>query len=334
MKVATFSTRPYVREFLDGANLWHHHELTYLEPRLCTETAPLAAGFPAVCIFVNDRADGDVLTQLSAADTRLIALRCAGFNNVDLNAAADLGITVVRVPTYSPHAVAEHAVGLILALNRKIHRAWSRAREGNFTLDGLMGFDLYGRTVGVVGTGRIGSIIAEIMHGFGCTILAYDSRPNDQLEWTVQYVPMAELLEQSDIITLHCPLTPETYRLIDEAAIAAMKPGVMLINTSRGAIIDTRAAIAALKSGHLGYLGLDVYEEEADLFYEDLSNQMIQDDVFARLLTFPNVIITGHQAFFTREAMAHIAETTLANIAAFEQNATLVNEVTPAKMMR
>jgi len=328
MKITVFSTKKYVREFLDRANERHGHELTYLEVRLTAATAPLAKGGEAVCIFVNDQADADALKLLAAGGTRLIALRCAGFNSVDLATARQLGVTVTRVPAYSPHAVAEHTVGLILALNRKIHRAYARVREGNFALDGLLGFDLHGRTVGVVGTGRIGSIVARILNGFGCRILAYDIAPDADLASLVEYGPLGELFAESEIVTLHCPLTPRTRHLINESVVSTMKDGVMLINTSRGALIDARAVIPALKSGKIAYLGLDVYEEEADLFFEDLSDEVIQDDVFARLLTFPNVIVTGHQAFFTREALVNIAETTLSNVTDFANGRPPANQVT------
>ncbi len=330
MNIALFSARSYLHAFFEKANLWRHHQLTYFESRLSAETAPVATGFRAVCIFVNDVADRQVLTLLRAGGTELLALRCAGYNNVDILAAADLGLPVVRVPGYSPHAVAEHTVGLMLVLNRKIHRAYQRVREGNFSLSGLMGFDMAGKTVGVVGTGRIGAIVARILHGFGCHVLMYDPRPDDALEAVGDYTSLEEVFSESDIITLHCPLTPETHYLIDSDAIRRMKPNTMLINTSRGALVDTRAVTAALKSGRIGYLGLDVYEEEAGLFYADLSDEMIQDDVFARLLTFPNVIITSHQSFFTEEAMDQIAETTLASVTAFEQGAPLTYEVTPS----
>jgi D-lactate dehydrogenase len=335
MKVAVFNTKPYDQEFLQASNTAHRHELVFFEPRLTYETRTLAAGFPAVCIFVNDQLNAAVLTELAQHGTRLIALRCAGFNNVDLVAARDQGMTVVRVPAYSPHAVAEHTVALILALNRNIYRACVRVREGNLALDGLLGFDLYGRTVGIIGTGKIGAIVAHIMNGFGCHLLAVDPFPNPECAALgVKYTALPELFATSDIITLHCPLTPETYHLINAQALSQMKPGVMLINTGRGALIDTRAVIGALKSERVGYLGLDVYEEEADLFFEDLSNRVIQDDVFARLLTFPNVIITGHQAFFTREALRNIADTTLTNITDFEQGRTLVNEVTAERLIK
>ena len=330
MKVAVFSAKPYDRQFLKEANGSGSHELVFFEPHLDENTVPLAAGFPAVCVFVHDRLNAGALKSLVDGGTRFVALRCAGFNNVDLVAAAELGVRVVRVPAYSPYAVAEHAVGLMLALNRRLIRAHARVREGNFSLEGLMGFDLKGKTAGIVGTGNIGSVAARILHGFGLRILAYDPYPNQSLteELGVEYVPLGKLFEESDIITLHCPLTPDTRHLIDIKALAAMRRGVMLINTGRGGLVDTQAVIAALKSGKVGYLGLDVYEEEADLFFEDLSEQIIQDDVFARLLTFPNVIITGHQGFFTKEAVERIAETTIKNLDELERGDPLTNEVT------
>jgi D-lactate dehydrogenase len=328
MKVAVFSTKPYDQAFLAAANAQHGHELHFFESHLTSETTVLAAGFPAVCIFINDSLNAEALAALARQGTRLLALRSAGFNHVDIAAAEKLGLTVVRVPAYSPHAVAEHTVALILTLNRKIHRAYARVREGNFALDGLLGFDLYGRTVGVVGTGKIGAIVAQIMHGFGCRMLAYDRVANPACEAiAVEYVSLESLLVASDIVTLHAPLTPETHHLIDAAAIAQLKPGAMLINTSRGALVDTEAIISGLKSGQIGYLGLDVYEQESDLFFEDLSNTVIQDDVFQRLLIFPNVIVTGHQAFFTETALKNIAETTLANLTDFEQGRPCVNQV-------
>jgi D-lactate dehydrogenase len=320
MQVVVFSTKPYDRQFLDAANAASGggHRMHYMEARLSAQTVSLAEGADVVCAFVNDALDRDVLSELARRGTRLIALRCAGFNNVDLAAARDLGLTIARVPAYSPHAVAEHTLALILALNRKIHRAYNRVREGNFALDGLLGFDLAGRTAGVIGTGKIGEIVVRILVGFDCKVLAADPQHNPAvIAAGAQYVPLETLLEQSDVITLHCPLTPQTRHLIDARALGLMRRGAMLINTSRGAIIDTRAVIVALKSGRVGSLGIDVYEEEADLFFEDLSGQLIQDDVFARLLTFPNVLITGHQAFLTEEAMTNIADTTLANIDAF-----------------
>ncbi len=329
MNVAVFSTKPYDRKFLEAANVAHQHELRFFEPHLTLETCALAEGFPAVCVFVNDRLNTEVLRRLAQQGTRLIALRCAGFNNVDVETARALDLTVVRVPAYSPHAVAEHAIGLMLALNRKIHRAHARVREGNLALEGLLGFDLHGKTVGIVGTGTIGHLVARILQGFGCRLLAFDPIVNPAcLKIDVEYVDLPTLFARSNIITLHCPLTPETHHLVDAGALEQMQPGVMLVNTSRGGVVDTPAVINALKTGHVGYLGLDVYEEEADLFFEDLSDRVIQDDVFARLLTFPNVIITGHQAFFTQEALESIASTTLSNITVFDQGKTTGNEVT------
>lgn len=331
MRVAVFNTKPYDREFLAAANADERHEFVFLEPLLSPATAKLAEGFTAVCAFVNDRLDTPVLEVLAAGGVRLIALRCAGFNNVDLPTAARLGIRVIRVPAYSPHAVAEHTVGLMLALNRKLHKAYNRVREGNFSLDGLLGFDLFGRTVGIVGTGQIGACTARIMHGFGCKLLAYDVRENTEVKGLgARYVPLDELLAASDVVTLHCPLTKETHHLIDAARLAQMKQGVMLINTGRGALIDTRAVIHALKSGRLGALGIDVYEEEGDLFFRDHANKPILDDVFSRLLTFPNVLITGHQAFFTRNALEAIAASTIAGLDEFEEGKKLTNEVPTA----
>ncbi|MEH2206159.1 MAG: 2-hydroxyacid dehydrogenase [Nostoc sp.] len=328
MKVAVFSTKAYDRKFLLAANSPIQHELVFFEPRLNRDTAILAAEFPAVCVFVHDQVDAPTLELLASRGTRLIVLRCAGFNNVDLQAAADLGITVVRVPAYSPYGVAEHAVGLILSLNRKIHHAYNRVREGNFSLNGLLGFNLHERTVGIVGTGKIGLILGQIMKGFGCHILAYDVYRNPELEALGgKYVELPELFANSDIISLHCPLTPETHHLINTEAIEQIKPGVMLINTSRGALIDTQAVIEGLKSGKIGYLAVDVYEQESELFFEDLSGEIIQDDIFQRLTTFPNVLITGHQAFFTAEALYNIAETTFANITDVEQGRACANEI-------
>jgi D-lactate dehydrogenase len=330
MRVAVLSAKSYDREFLTAVNADgdFKHELTFLEPRLNEQTASLAHGFPAVCAFVNDHADQSVLQTLARGDTRLLALRCAGFNQVDLSAAKELGIAVVRVPAYSPYATAEHAVALMLALNRKIVRANARTREGNFSIEGLLGFDMHGKTAGVIGTGKIGTIVCRILHGFGCRLLAYDIVPNADCERLgVRCVSLQELYTESDIITLHCPLTPQTRHLINAAALERMKAGVMLINASCGAMIDTPAVIEALKSGKIGYLGLDVYEEEENLFYEDRSLQGFPDDVFARLLKFPNVLITGHQAYFTREALRNIAATTLANIRDVEQGRQCVNAV-------
>jgi D-lactate dehydrogenase len=295
---------------------------------------PVGRGVPVICAFVNDTLDAHVLLALLKQGVRLIALRCAGFNHVDLEVADHLGLTVTRVPAYSPHAVAEHTLALILALDRKIHKAYNRVREGNFALEGLLGVELHGRTAGVVGTGKIGAIVARILLGFGCKILAYDVRQNPDLTAAgVSYVPLDDLFRQSDVITLHCPLQPETFHIVNEDSLALMKRGVLLVNTSRGPLLDSRAAVRALKSGKLGALGLDVYEEEGDLFFEDLSNRVIQDDVFSRMLTFPNVIITGHQAFFTQRALEAIAQETLANITAFERGEPPPGRIT-AEMVR
>lgn len=330
MDVAVFSTRSYDREFLDLANAaaGNSHTLRYFDASLSEQTVALTAGSGAICAFVNDRLDQNILAALHSQGTRLVALRCAGFNHVDLEAAEALEIAVARVPAYSPEAIAEHTVALILSLNRKLHRAYVRVREGNFALDGLLGFNLGNRTVGIVGTGRIGAVVAHILQGFGCTLLAFDPVPDEILEQRgVTYVPFPELMERSDIVTIHCPLTPQTHHLIDANSLKLIREGAMLINTSRGAVVDTRAVIAGLKSGRIGALGLDVYEEEGDLFFRDLSETMLQDDVFARLLTFPNVLITGHQGFFTREAMTAIAETTIHNISSFEETGRAAHQI-------
>jgi D-lactate dehydrogenase len=332
MRVAVFSTKPYDRESLDGLAPSHGHELHYLEPHLTAETARIAAGFPTVCVFVNDQLDRATLEILAAGGTRLVALRCAGFNNVDLRAATELGVAVVRIPAYSPYAVAEFAVGLILSLNRGIHRAYARTRDNNFALDGLLGFDLHGRTVGVIGTGAIGAIVARIMRqGFACEVLAADLDPKPELTAVgVRYMAPRELAAASDIISLHCPLTPETRHVVNRETIGLAKRGFMLVNTSRGGLVDAEALIDGLKSGQIGGAALDVYEQEADVFFENLSDQIIQDDTLQRLLTFPNVLLTGHQAFFTRDALTNIAETTLGNITAFERGERLANQVTVA----
>lgn len=328
MKVAVFSSKSYDRTFLEAANADRQHELVFFEPRLNLETSVLTAGFPAACVFVNDQLDAKTLRAIAQNGVRLLALRSAGFNHVDLAAAKDLDLTLLRVPAYSPYAVAEHAVAMMLSLNRRIHRAYNRVREGNFALDGLLGFDLHGKTVGIVGTGKIGAITAQILHGFGCRLLGYDVSQNRDCEALgMEYVSLRELFGVSDIVSLHCPLIPETYHLIDAATVEQMKPGVMLINTSRGQLINTKAVTKGLKSGKIGYLGLDVYEQETDLFFEDLSNQVIQDDVFQRLLTFPNVLITGHQAFFTEEALQNIAEMTIANLSDFERGRPCPNKI-------
>jgi len=331
MRTAVFSTKSYDRLFLDPMAKEAGHELIFLEPRLVPETAILAQGATAVCAFVNDQLSATVLERLAAGGTKFIALRSAGYNHVDLAAADRLGLRVGRVPAYSPFAVAEHAVGMMLTLNRKFHKSFNRVREGNFSLEQLLGFDMHGKKVGIIGTGQIGLIAARIVAGFGCEVLFYDVRENEECRSIGRYVSMDELLRESDIITLHCPLTPETHHLIDCDAVEKMKHGVMLINTSRGALVDTQAAIAGLKSSKIGYLGLDVYEEEADLFFQDLSDKIIQDDQFTRLLTFPNVLVTAHQAFFTRNAMEQIAKVTIGNLNCFERGEKCENEVAVKK---
>jgi D-lactate dehydrogenase len=330
MRVAVFSTKPYDKRYLAAAARDSDHHLDFFEAKLDCDNVPLAAGYDGVCVFVHDEVTADVLQRLVKGGTRLVALRAAGFNNVDLEAAAELGTRVCRVPAYSPYAVAEHSVALILSLVRRTYRAYDRVRDGNFALDGLLGFDLHGRCVGVVGTGRIGTVFATIMTGFGCRLLAYDPHPNDAMrDLGARYVGLPELFTEADIIALHAPLTPDTHHLVDRETLGLVKPGVMIVNTSRGGLIDTEAAIEALKDGRLGFLGLDVYEEEDAIgFFEDQSQSIIQDDTFARLLTFPNVLITAHQGFFTEEALANIAETTIANLTAFERDGAPLHEVT------
>jgi D-lactate dehydrogenase len=335
MKVGVFNSKRYDREFLAGANARAReagnpaHDLEFLETQLTRETAPIAARYPAVCVFVNDRVDADVLAVLAGGATRLVVLRCAGFNNVDVEAARRLGVAVVRVPAYSPYAVAEHTVALILTLERKIHRAIGRVREGNFALDGLLGTELHGSTVGIVGTGAIGATVARVLSGFGVKLLATDVRPNPDCEALgARYVPVDELLRAASVVTFHCPLTPETRHLLDARRIATMRPDALVVNTSRGALIDTAAIVEALKESRLRGLAIDVYEEEERLFFEDHSADVVQDDVFARLLTFPNVIVTGHQAFFTDTALRDIARTTIENVTQFERGVRLENQVT------
>ena len=326
MQIAFFSTKVYDKTFFDAAN--HAHDIHYYEAPLNEMTVGLAQGSAAVCVFVNDRLNAAVIEALRGLGVKLIALRCAGYNNVDLVAAEKCGMTIVRVPAYSPHAVAEHAVALILTLNRKTHKAYNRVREGNFSLDRLIGFDLYGKTVGVIGTGKIGAIFCEIMQGFGCKVLAFDVLANKELEAKgVNYLPLLDLFEQSDIISLHCPLNEQTKHILNKFSFDRMKKGVMIINTSRGALIDTPSAIDALKAEKIGYLGLDVYEQEETLFFNDLSENIIQDDVIMRLLSFPNVLITSHQGFFTEEALTQIAHTTLENITAFVEGKPVNNRV-------
>jgi D-lactate dehydrogenase len=312
--ILLYSSKPYDNQTFNAQNTLDYR-LEFLEAHLDPKTATLAKGYDAVCAFVNDDLGAETLTALKDVGINTVALRCAGYNNVDLATANDLGMTVVRVPAYSPYAVAEHALALIMTLNRKTHKAYNRTREGNFLIQGLVGKDIHGKTVGVIGTGKIGQIFADIMLGMGCTVIAYDPYPNaDLLAKGVVYHELHDLLSQSDMISLHCPLMPQTHHIIDAEAVKAMKCGTMLINTSRGGLIDTQAVIDGLKDGTVGALGLDVYEEEGDIFFENLSETVIQDDVFSRLLTFPNVLITGHQAFLTEEALHNIAETTLSNL--------------------
>ncbi len=319
MKIAVFNSKPYVQKFFNHVNKRYNFTLEYIEEHLCPDTAHLAAGYDAVCVFVNDTVDARTLAILKDNGVRLVALRCAGYNNVDLEAARHIGICIVRVPAYSPFAVAEHSIALMMALNRKIYKAHSRVREGNFSLEGLMGFDMHQTPVGIIGTGKIGQIVAKILHGFGCELYAYDPNGCAELEqYGVKFVTLDELYRQSYIISLHCPLTPHTYHMIDQQAIDKMRECVMIVNTSRGALIDTKAAIDGLKSGRIGYLGLDVYEEEDGMFFEDMSDKIIHDDTFARLMMFPNVLVTGHQAFYTYNAVKAIAETTMENIRNFE----------------
>ncbi|MDH7462026.1 2-hydroxyacid dehydrogenase [Chitinophagaceae bacterium 26-R-25] len=326
MQIAFFSTKSYDKQYFDACN--KEHNIIYIETQLNEQTVALAEGCDAICAFVNDVLNKKVIAELAKLNIKLIAMRCAGYNNVDLDEAGKNGITVVRVPAYSPYAVAEHALALIMTLNRKTHKAYNRVREGNFSLEKLTGFDLYGKTVGVIGTGKIGQIFCDIMLGMGCRVLAFDVIANkDLMAKGVEYLPLVDLLPQCEIISLHCPLTEQTHHIINEETLGMMKQGSMLINTSRGALVDTRAAIEALKTGQLGYLGIDVYEQEEKLFFTDWSEAVIQDDVIMRLMSFPNVLITAHQAFFTEEALVQIAEVTLNNIKAYETGKELANKV-------
>lgn len=328
MKIAFFSTQSYDKEFFERHNHHYGYELIFFEGKLTLQTSLLLQDIPVICVFVNDLIDRPLIQQLAAQGVKLIALRCAGFNNVDLHAASEFNIKIVRVPAYSPHAVAEHALAMIMTLNRKTHKAFNRIREHNFSLSGLLGFDLYGKTVGVIGTGNIGEVFCKIMRALGCDVLAYDIQKNPEMETLgVRYLSFDELLPLCDIISLHCPLNNHTRYMINEESIGRMKKGVMLINTSRGGLIDTKAVIQALKTQQIGYLGIDVYEQEENLFFENLSEQIIHDDVIARLMSFPNVLITSHQGFFTFEALSEIAETTLSNIKAFVHEQKLVNAV-------
>lgn len=326
MKIAVYSTKSYDRKYLELVNVKYNFDLEFFDFMLSKRTAKMAEGCQAVCIFVNDNADREVLTELAQIGVKIIALRCAGFNNVDLEAAKELGLSVVRVPAYSPEAVAEHTVGLMLTLNRRIHRAYQRTREANFSLEGLIGFNMHGRTVGVIGTGKIGLAVMRILKGFGMHILCYDPFKNPAAEELgATYVSLDELYAHSHVITLHCPATPENYHLLNAEAFKKMKDGVMIINTSRGTLIDTQAAIEALKSRKIGALGMDVYENERDLFFEDKSNEVILDDIFRRLSSCHNVLLTGHQAFLTEEALTSISDVTLSNIHALVTNQPCAN---------
>lgn len=329
MKIAFFDTHPFEKKAFDEANHENKHELVYIESRLTESSALLAKGYPCVCTFVNDRLNETVLETLKTSGVKIVALRSAGFNHVDLKAAARLGLKLVRVPEYSPYAIAEHVVALIQTLNRKTHRAYNRVRDGNFSLNGLVGFDLHGKTFGIIGAGRIGKVLAKIMVGFGCHVLINDIHSSDDSDGLsgCRFVGVEEIFRQSDILSLHIPLTPETRHFINADALSMMKKGVMLINTGRGALIDSKALIDALKSCHIGHAGLDVYEEEEGVFFQDLSGEILGDDMLARLLSFPNVLITSHQGFLTNEALHNIAETTLGNISAFEEAKALINEV-------
>jgi D-lactate dehydrogenase len=328
MNVTFFSTQPYDRKSFEEHNEHYGFNIKYLEVQLNEQTTSLAQGADAVCAFVNDRINETIIRQLTSFGVKVIALRCAGFNNVDLKAAKENNLTIVRVPAYSPHAVAEHAVAMIMTLNRKIHKAYNRIREQNFSLNGLLGFDLYGKTVGVIGTGNIGEVFCRIMLGFGCRVIAFDIKKNDELiEAGVEYSEIDKLLPLCDVISLHCPLNEHTKYLINDKTIELMKDHVMLINTSRGGLIDTRTVVKGLKSGKIGSLGIDVYEQEEKLFFRDLSEAIIEDDLISRLSSFPNVLITAHQGFFTQEALTQIAETTLSNLKRFEENEPAVNEV-------
>lgn len=329
MKIAFFDTHTYDHHAFNLANVQSNHELIFFDEKLSSTTVMLAKGFEVVCVFVNDKIDRDTLKILSENGTKLIALRCAGFNNVDLNAAKIFNIKVVRVPEYSPFAVAEHVVALILTLNRKIHRAYNRVREGNFSLDGLVGFDLSGKTFGILGVGKIGKVLARIMTGFGCKVLLYDHVVFSEFEKEInaQYTDLNSLFKLSDIISLNLPLNPQTKHCINDDSIFLMKKGVLIVNTGRGGLIDTSALIRGLKSGHIGGACLDVYEEEEGFFFQDHSGQFLTDDILARLLTFPNVLITGHQAFLTNEALQNMAEVTLKSVTDFEQGKLLKNEI-------
>lgn len=329
MKIFFFDTHSFEKEYFCEANKNFNHELNFFESRLNEKSAIIAKGYPCICAFANDHLDEKVLTILFENGTRLVALRSAGYNHVNLEMAKQLGLRVVRVPEYSPYSVAEHAIALLMTLNRKIHKSYNRVREGNFSLEGLVGFDLHGKTVGVIGTGKIGKVFIKILIGFGCKVIAHDLRP-DQLfaqQMGFQYTELEHILKTADVLSLHVPLNNKTHHMLDQKAFSMMKKGIMVINTSRGALIDTQCLIAGLKSGHISAAGLDVYEEEENYFFKDLSNQILNDDTLIRLMTFPNVILTGHQGFLTKEALLNIAQTTLSNIQEFEAGQILTNEV-------
>jgi len=328
MRIAVFSSKSYDETYFKQYAEDYDYQLSFFETALNKDTANLTIDFDVVCVFVNDNVNAKTIEILAKNGVKLIALRCAGFNNVDIEAAGKHDIKVVRVPAYSPEAVAEHATALILTLNRKTHKAYNRVREGNFSLNGLIGFDLHGKTVGVIGTGTIGAAFCRVMKGFGCNIIAFDVAENEELKTMgVQYTPVEDLFKSADLISLHCPLNEHTKHIINKKSIAAMKDGVMIINTSRGALIETKDVIEGLSSKKIGYLGIDVYEQEENLFYEDLSERIIQDDLLLRLNSFPNVLITSHQAYFTKEAMIEITTTTLENIKSFVDGSNLKNEV-------
>lgn len=330
MKIAFFSTKAYDKEYFNKSNKENEHEIVYFDIALSAKTANLTKGFNAVCVFVNDTVDQQTVEAIAACGVKAILLRCAGYNNVDVKTASANNIKILRVPAYSPQAVAEHAVALILTLNRKTHKAFNRVRENNFSIEHLVGFNLFGKTIGVIGTGLIGSCFAKIMNGFGCKVLAYDIRQDEELiKLGVNYGSQDQLLSESDIISLHCPLNPKTQYLISKNTISQMKNGVMLINTSRGGLINTKDVINGLKSEKIGYLGIDVYEQEAAIFFRDLSESVLKDEIISRLMSFPNVLITGHQGFFTKEALEEIATVTLNNLTALEKGEDLINEVKP-----
>ena len=328
IRIAFFDAKPYDKESFDRINKDFNYKITYFKGHLSLETAPLTLGFQAVCVFVHDVVDKEVIKILERNEVKLIAVRAAGYNNIDLKSLFKK-IPVVRVPAYSPYAVAELAVTLMLTLNRKVHKAYFRTRDNNFTLNGLLGFDMRGKTVGIIGTGKIGKVAIKILNGFGMRVLAYDVFPDKEFQKLggFKYVDLDVLYRESDIISLHCPLTKETYRLINKASIAKMKTGVMIINTGRGMLIDSKALIVGLKTGKVGFAGLDVYEEESDYFFEDFSNKIITDDVLARLLSFNNVMVTSHQGFFTQEALSSIAATTLTNVRDFFEGHKLSNAI-------